>query len=116
MTLRSLALTLGTVAAISLVPISTAPAHAGGFEDCGESSIGSSAPVASSHYGVQKVQAQGVACKTALKVAKGAQNAHDGKYSKSGFTCVGKARGDDRRSYACTSSSAKVKFIAVGLG
>ncbi|MGA8256923.1 MAG: hypothetical protein WB767_10150, partial [Nocardioides sp.] len=71
MKVRVTAITVGLLAALVVTP--AAPAQAGVVKQCGEIGYTSPGPVSGSHYGAQKVQANGTSCKTALKVAKASE-------------------------------------------
>ncbi len=91
---------------------------------CGGASYGSSAPIGSTHYGVDDVSAKGVACSRAKKVALASEGVGGERYVSKGFRCVPRAmRASGKRPYVCTKikkpaegARPKITFLTLGNG
>ncbi len=70
---------------------------------CGGASYGSTAPIGSTHYGVDHVRAKRVACGLAVKVALGSEGVGGRPYVSKGYRCVPRdLASSGKRPYACT--------------
>jgi hypothetical protein len=116
-----------TILAASLLALAASPvviATPASAAGCGGASYGSSAPIGSTHYGVNNINAKGVACGIAKKVALASEGVSGETYTSKGFRCVPRAlQGSGARPYVCTKIKkpaqgprAKVTFVTLGAG
>jgi hypothetical protein len=89
--------------ALALTPVAGARAGAPAAPvDCGGASYGSSAPVSSTHYGVDKIKGYRTSCAKARAVAL-ASEGHGGEtYVSGGYRCRPGAAKNGLRPYTCT--------------
>lgn len=115
------------VAASCLLALAVGPVVIAGPADaaaCGGASYGSSAPIGSTHYGVDNVNAKGVACGVAMKVALGSEGVGGRPYVNRGYRCVPRDMpASGKRPYVCTKIKKpkkgprpKVTFVTLGNG
>lgn len=119
--MKTIILAASSLLVLAATPVVlAAPANAAA---CGGASYGSSAPIDSTHYGVDNVNARGVACGTALKVALASEGEGGDAYTSKGFRCVARALASSGRPVVCTKIKKpkngprpKVTFVTLGNG
>ncbi len=120
--MKSRILAVGCLLALAATPVVVAgPADAAA---CRGASYGSSAPIGSTHYGVDNIQAKGVACGLAVKVALESEGVGGRAYVHKGFRCVPRALlSSGKRPFVCTKikkptqgARPKITFVTLGNG
>lgn len=109
--MRSRLVAVACLGMLGLTPLGSGPAAgAAAPADCGSASYGSTAPLASTHYGVDRIQGIRTTCTKAKAIAL-ASEGHGGEtYKNNGYRCKPGALVDGIRPYTCT----KVKKPASG--
>ena len=114
--------TAACLVALALTPVGTAQASAVA-KNCGSASYGSSAPLASTHYGVGNIKGSKTRCAKARRIALASEGLGGETYTDEGYRCRPGALKEGKRPYVCTkinwpnkSTRPKVKFRTWGNG